>query len=518
MKSQIQFSSSQDPQGPHALQDGQANSAFLGRIRAWIPAALRWDRLWNRGLPPHARIAPTAGWPLLFLPLLLFLQLTDPSPVWTTLLVGLLGFYGLGYAWVRSLAWAVSVKRRRQGVMLVAGDTLEEEFTVRNASPVPLLWAEFRDHSFLPGYRPDVVVGCGGQSEYRWRSQALCRHRGVFRLGPHSLHTGDPFGLFRLTLEDPRFESLLVYPRVAHLPALELPRGLATGQDRRRRPLTGSLRSASVRDYLPGDSLRFVHWPSTAHRGALTVTDLELEPSGDLWIVLDLERSVHQGEGEASTLETSIVLAASLAAELLGGGQRRAVGLMAAGELAGSPDEDGSGMVLLPPQPGKAQLWQILGALAPLQPGDLPLDRLLHSGREVFGRGRTVVVITPVAIPPAAITPAADGQADGTGGESRSWAWISELVHLQGMGLASSVLLVTPAGAGEAPEDGADGRRSMAPAAALRALLAQQGIPARLLQAGTPLQPALTYRRRRTVLRTTPMGGVVAYEVEEEVG
>ncbi len=501
MKSQIRFS---PPQERHHPRAEPADPGAPARFRAWIlariPGALAPERLWNAGLPAHARIALRGGWPLLFLPLLLFLQLTDPSPVWTSLLVGLLGFYGLGYAWVRSLARAVSLERRRQGVMLVAGDALEEEFTLRNASPVPLLWAEFRDHSFLPGYRPDVVVGCGGQSEYRWRSQALCRHRGVFRLGPHSLHTGDPFGLFRLTLEDPRSESLLVYPRVAHLPALELPRGLATGQDRRRRPLTGSLRSASVRDYLPGDSLRFVHWPSTAHRGALTVTELELEPSGDLWIVLDLERSLHQGEGEASTLETSIVLAASLAAELLGGGQRRAVGLMAAGSLEADPGNgapasgDASGMILLPPQPGKAQLWQILAALAPLQPGDLPLDRLLRSGREVFGRGRTVAVITPVA----------EAQ------EDRAWAWISELVHLQRTGLASSVLLVTPA------EEGADGLGS--PAFALQALLAQQGIPARFLQAGTPLQPALTYRRRRTVLRTTPMGGVVAYEVEEEVG
>jgi hypothetical protein len=43
-------------------------------------------------------------------------------------------------------------------------------------------------------------------------------------------------------------------------------------------------------------------------------------------------------------------------------------------------------------------------------------------------------------------------------------------------------------------------------------------IPSSLIVAGAPLTALLTFRRRRRVVRTTPTGGVVSYEVDEEVG
>jgi hypothetical protein len=43
-------------------------------------------------------------------------------------------------------------------------------------------------------------------------------------------------------------------------------------------------------------------------------------------------------------------------------------------------------------------------------------------------------------------------------------------------------------------------------------------IPCSLVVAGVSLPALLTFRRRRRVVRTTPTGGVVSYEVDEEVG
>ena len=285
------------------------------------------DRFLNRDLPAGWRIELRSGWPLLFLPLLLVMQLLGPSPIWIALLVSLIVLYAISYAWIRNLNQQIFFERRREGAMLVVGDALQERFVVRNESGLPLHWLEFADSSRLPGYNPRQVVSCGGGSSYQWRAEAHCTQRGVFRLGPHTLRTGDPFGLFSLEIRDSRSESLLVYPRVAHIPALELPRGNLSGQDRRRRAYSGSERSQAVRAYRPGDSLRYVHWPISARQGELIVTDVETEPSGDLWIVLDLNRLVQSGEAESSSLETGIILAASVAAELLGGGDRRSVGL-----------------------------------------------------------------------------------------------------------------------------------------------------------------------------------------------
>ena len=454
-----------------------------------VDLAARLDALWNRGLPDHVHITPRMKWPLVLLAVLLLVQLIMPSMVWMTVGVTLLGLHALALAWVRIQAKSLRIVRTRQGTVVVAGDTFGEEFRLINDSWLPVIWAEFDDDSQLPGYEASRVVGCSGQASFRWRSQAVCERRGVYRLGPHRLISADPLGIFDVTV-DPhqgqKSEMALVYPRVVFLPPVELPRGNTSGRDRRRRPLMGNLRSASVREYFPGDSLRHVHWPSSAHQGRLMVTELDIEPSGDLWIVLDLDRAAHRGRGESGTLEYSIILAASLAAELLSGGERRSVGLLAAGG-------DGA-TLLLPPQPGQAQLWQILAALAPVQPGEVSLGELLHNSREVFGRGRTVVVITP------------------GGGESA----VTELVYLQGVGLASSVLLVA---AGKDAEAGGEETEGMeAGVEAVRGVLARMDVPVQVLHAGAEMRPALTFRRTRTVVRTTPTGGVVTYEVEEEVG
>jgi uncharacterized protein (DUF58 family) len=502
---------------------------MIQRLRDLNPSRLL-ARLLNRNLPPDRHISLQTAWPLFLLPWFLVLQLIDPSPLWMVLLVSALGFYTIGFLWVRAQANSFSLTRRRLGVMLVAGDSLREDFTLHNHSSLPVLWAVFEDFSYLPGYNPSQVVSCGGGDVAHWHREAICRQRGLFRLGPHRLQSGDPFGLFRLEILGDQQESLLVYPRVAHLPHLELPRGRSAGRQRRQRLLNGDLRAPVVRHYQPGDTLRYIHWPKTAHRGTLMVTELEEDSSGDLWIVLDLNQAVHQSRGEQSTLEYSVIMAASLAAELLGSSERRAVGLLAVGkDFSGeraavegaTVEEVEDSAVILPPQRGQGQLWRILAALAPIQPGTLPVADLLQRHRQFLGKGNTVMLITPEV------------------GEN-SPNWIAELLSLRRSGLQSSVMVVTPPGQAKSGQEEpaqvgsakaetvqtesvqaeyVNGQSSVAAEQdALSDLLARQEFPVQFIQAGTPLRPVLTYRRRRTVLLTTPQGGAISREVEEEVG
>lgn len=456
--------------------------------------------LWNRHLPTHARITHQVIWPLLLLPLILFNQLMTPHPVWVVLLVTLASLYGVGIYWVRQQATAITLTRRRVGAILVAGDHLEEEFVVKNDSLFPLLWAELHDQSTVPGYQPGRVIGCSANTSYRWKANTECRRRGVYRLGPYQLVLGDPFGLFRLRLTFPEAETVLIYPRVLHLPAVPLPQGSQSGAARRQRPLQGAQPAASVRDYQPTDSLRYVHWPRTAHRGELMVKELESEPSGAIWILLDLQEAAYPHLPAAATtapesaLEAAIVVAASLSAELLQGDGQRAVGLFAIGgdgkglpppaQSTGDPVRGAPQAVMVAPQRGQAQLWQILAALAPVAPTSVPLQDLLRTAAATIGQRATIVVIT-------APTPGA------------APAWLPTLVQLQRRGVNSTVLLIT-----------ADGE----PTSQLPSLLIRQGIGVQTLAAPLRLPAALTFRRKRRVIRNTPTGGVVTYEVEEEVG
>ncbi len=478
----------------HALPRSLRRS--FGRLRPRLPAL---TPLWNRGLPDHVRITHNILWPLLLTPLLLLNQLVTPHPVWVVLLVTLLGLYAIALLWVRQQALLVTVTRRRIGTLLVAGDELHEEFELCNESILPVLWAEFLDQSDLPDYNPGRVIGCGSNARYRWQAKMICRRRGVYRLGPHRLALGDPLHLFTLTIDFAEGGAALIYPRVLHLPPVDIPQGSAAGSARRQRPLWGAQPAATVRAYQATDSLRYVHWPITAHRGELMVKEMETEPSGAVWIVLDLNQAVHSGTGERSTLEYSIIVAASLVAQLADGRDQRAVGLLTIGGV-GEVDETAQAIVAtppaaqprviaLPPQRGAAQLWAVLAALAPVQASHVPLADLLRIARTSLGRRSTLVVVTAY---PTALQPETD--------------WLTQLVHLQATGIMSGVCLVSLVAPVHAPDE------------AIRGLLARYNIPVQTLLTNAQLPPALTFRRTRRVIRSTPTGGVVTYEEEEEVG
>ena len=271
--------------------------------------------------------------PLYVLGLLVFLQLVEPDRVWMSLLVGIGGLVGVSYVWARSMRDNVHVERITRGNWIVAGDKLEERFQVQNRSIFPLLWATVSDHSDIPDYDIDRVVSVGSQSSYSWQTFGLCARRGVFTLGPWSLHLGDPLGLFDVTISYPEVRTIMVYPRVMHLPEIQLPRGSASGRARRSLPArTETILASTVRDYVPGDSLHQVHWRKTAQQGDLIIKEFDQEPAGDLWLVLDLDAGVQAGEGQESTLEYGVILAASLAAKFLD--ENRGVGLVAFGQEA----------------------------------------------------------------------------------------------------------------------------------------------------------------------------------------
>jgi uncharacterized protein (DUF58 family) len=121
--------------------------------------------------------------------------------------------------------------------------------------------------------------------------------RGRYSFGDVRAELADAFGLERAVVELPAPGALLVYPRLVRLQRLFSETGARSHDGRRlllRRPSGFELHS--VREYEQGESLRRVHWPSTARRAQLMVKELEDAPRDEIAVLLDADaRSVVGG-------------------------------------------------------------------------------------------------------------------------------------------------------------------------------------------------------------------------------
>ena len=181
------------------------------------------------------------------------------------------------------------------------------------------------------------------------------------------------------------------------------------GEGRHQAPaLEQAVHAAGVREFLPGDSLRRIHWPTTARRDEPFVRLFDSTPESNWWILLDMDRQVQAGEGQGATEEHGVILAASLADRGLRAG--KAVGLSTHGQE----------LVWLPPRLGADQRWDILRALALVRAGPCSLAELLASTGSGLHQRCGLVIITP----------------DVEG------CWIEPMVRLARRGIVPTVLLL----------------------------------------------------------------------------
>jgi uncharacterized protein (DUF58 family) len=312
------------------------------------------------------------------------LYLIDSYKGWSILAIGFGGTWLLSYLWSRSLANGLSLRREMRFGWAQVGDRLEERFTLVNRSKLPALWVEILDETNMPNYWANQVRGIDANTENRWLVRSVCTHRGLYTFGPTTLKTKDPFGFYTVTIHDPTNTTMMVMPPVVSLPPIQVAPGGRAGEGSPRvNAPEKTVSSASVRNYVPGDSLRWIHWPTSARKNDFFVRIFEGSPIGDWWIILDLEESVQVGQGLDSTEEHGIILAASLVD--LGMRTGHSVGLVTHGE----------GLVWLTPQMSDEHNWAILRELALIKSGKKTLTELMNIARPGLSQNTSLIVITP---------------------------------------------------------------------------------------------------------------------------
>ena len=313
-------------------------------------------------------------------------------------------------AWLNTRALTVNVERRTLRGQV--GQDAEELIEVQNRSFIPKLWVELEDPCGLPGHQSRRAVVIPSRGLRSWIVSTTLQRRGLFDWGPLRVRGGDPFGLFYTERDYGVRQQILVYPRVVDLPRFQTPPASLPGEGRfRRRTHYITPNASGIRDWAPGDPLSRIHWRSTAHTGELMVKTFELDPTSDIWVIADMEGAVQAGEGDESTEEYTITVAASVAQRYIA--SNRSVGLIAFGE----------DYTVVEAERGQQQLSRILESLAVAKAaGEAPLGNLLMEEQRRFGRHTTLVLVTA----------------------STDSSWLSPVQSLVQRGVRAAVVLVDP--------------------------------------------------------------------------
>jgi uncharacterized protein (DUF58 family) len=374
--------------------------------------------------------------------------------------VGLMVATAAAKLWVKLLDRPMRLRRQVSDHALVEGGRITVRLEVRpDGGPLPAR-ALLRDRM---GARELAVEMERRGTTMHGRYTVPYAPRGRYTMRDAELCLADPYALADARIELDRTDTVLVYPRVFELDGLFTDQGSPGGEHGRTLlHRTAGYDLHSIRDFQQGESLRRVHWRSTAKRRKLMVKELQDMPRDEAAVLLDGDARAVAGTSPDSTFDAGVRAAASLLNALVGQGQRCSLVIHGASRtslrLAGGGGEWAEALAALAAVEADAPrpLTDLLGEVAALGHG---LD------------ASWVFVVTAATSP----------------------ALAERLVALRGPRREVALVWVDGASFG--------GRALPAPgpadAAALR--LARAGVPVARVRRGDDLSAALSSARLRTV-------------------
>jgi uncharacterized protein (DUF58 family) len=349
-------------------------------------------------------LAPLSWWP--FLILVFFLAIFTRSYPLAAFAIMLLAISGLAFWWRKHALDGVTYQRRliyRRGY---PGERLQVQLEIENRKFLPTPWLRVQDmiptavgpeeaDALKTTHSADLGLLVSLFS-LRWYERdrrmftLLLRRRGVYRLGPPLLESGDLFGVFELTQEPEQYDYLTVFPQPLLFQALQLPAADPYGDQRAHRRLyEDPNQPMGVRDYHAEDDFRHIHWPATARTGELQVKVYQPVSARVMVVCLNVSTFPHYWEGtHPELLEYLVRASAALVEQGLKDGYR--VGLVSNGCL-GHSDQP----FRVPPGRSPAQLAQLLTALAGVTPFVTgSFERFLMAEAPRLPLGATLLIVT----------------------------------------------------------------------------------------------------------------------------
>jgi len=276
---------------------------LLRSIRSWI----------TRGFRRVASVVTPLGWSILVL-----------------VPVGLVVGYRLAWLEAVVVAWAGLVLVVVAAVYLVGKSAIDISLTVAHnrvvvgETAIGVVHVRNPSRARTLGVTVEVPVGTGlaeiavpGLARHAETSREFAiptSRRGIISVGPARTVRADPIGLVRRELVWTGATELFVHPRTIGIPSM------STGfvrdlEGNPTRDLTSSdISFHALREYVPGDERRYIHWKSTAKTGTYMVRQFDETRRSHLAIALSLSSADYANDGE---FEMAVSVAGSLGARAI---------------------------------------------------------------------------------------------------------------------------------------------------------------------------------------------------------
>lgn len=215
---------------------------------------------------------------------------------------------------------------RKLPALLQAGERLRVDVTVTNRRRLFNVWGVQVEDSVVREAGADdenatvaVYFPCVRAAETSLATyDGRLPLRGRYRFGPLQLSTRFPLGLLRHSRRWDDSADLLVHPRLGTLNRnwAQMIREHEAGTHRLSRRGLLEADFYGLREWRAGDSRRWIHWRTSARRGALIVRQFEQRRSQNVALLVDLWQPASPDEDDLRRTETAVSLVATLIAEV----------------------------------------------------------------------------------------------------------------------------------------------------------------------------------------------------------
>ena len=309
--------------------------------------------------------------------------------------------------WNRYCLNRIVYQRSLSQTKVFFGDEIFYQVEVANRKLLPLPWIQIEDElpeqvTLLKGKTTNVLEDrtvLTNMFPISWyhrvtrRFPMRCEQRGCFVFGPTRIRSGDLFGFFRKEMMISKLDYLFVYPRLVPLDKLGIPSKQLFGDIRIKQHLfQDPVLTAGVRDYRSGDSLKRIHWKSSARLGKLQTRIYEPTTTIDISLFLDVRTTESPYWGSVAQLqELGIIAAASISQYALEAGFR--IGL-----YLNQITRFSEGLARVPHSQHPEQLTRILETLSQIHQVEArPAPRFIRQEERNLPWGSSLVVISAQA-------------------------------------------------------------------------------------------------------------------------